>query len=396
MDDLEQQIKAWADASAPATGEAVGAADVIDGRVPSAVPVGQRPRRGAWLAAAAVVLVAALVGVGIAVGSGDDGSEPVIAEQPPATLMPGEEVAFEVLGVLVTGANRIGLLESAQTPAELSRMWAAGTPESGSPVPEVDFDQQVVVGITIADDACPPDLASFRHEGTTISPRFVEADQVCEQPLIPKTFLVALDWDTTGDEFLLLVNGLRPEDDQETLLVVRGDVASSATTTAVATTTTEPAPVTSTTTTDTMPPTTTTVPQTTPLVSSQLDLAGTAMSSGGELKGTIVIVNNSGEPIVGSSCGPYFVAVLANSEYRQEVISPGCGGSITIPEGRSSYPVQILGSYTSCTTSPDSPDDRACDPDGSLPGLPPGEYQLTIGDPQRLVPAITPVTITVT
>jgi len=80
------------------------------------------------------------------------------------------------------------------------------------------------------------------------------------------------------------------------------------------------------------------------------------------------------------------------------VARPLCSRPFTIPEGTSTYPVSVTATVTGCTPGEvvDSNVGLRCNPDGSMPAFPPGEYQLRIDDPQELVPAIDLVTITVT
>ncbi|WP_421118038.1 hypothetical protein ACE2AJ_11590 [Aquihabitans daechungensis] len=412
MVDVEQQIKAWADASAP-TGPPVTATDVIEGRAtaPAVIPIGGRPARGRWLATAAAVLAVGAIGIGLALSAGDDGPERIRTNDPTtstavATSEPGfvGAVSFDLLGMTATSEDRIGRLEAAQSQRELDELWsAAGLDEASGGMnafnaPEIDFDEQVVVSITIPDDACPPTLTAFQRDGTSIQPRFVEPQNGCEEPLIPKVFVAALDWASTGDEFLLTFVGLRPEDDTETLLVTRRTATDAVSTTrpveAVTTTSVEAVTTTSV---EEAPRTTDPGRSPSGELTASLDLDGTSVRSGGKLTGTITVVNDTGQPIRGTTCGGYFLGLLANDDYQQEIIRPACASDFTIPEGTSTHPVDAVATYTSCTPSgAENGDHPPCEDDGSIPALPPGKYRLTVDDPQDLVPAIRPVTITVT
>lgn len=393
MDDVEQQIKAWADATAPATDGGAPA--------PAVIPVHGRLGRARWLAAAAAVVVLGAIGVGLAIRSDDDGPELLRASDPPATtatsqapettttaaVRSGSVVGFEVLGDGAATDAEIGSLASAQTPEELSALWRRSMRDL--PEPEVDLDRQVVVSLTIDAEECPGTLIGFKREDASITPRFLIPGDQCEQPILPTTYVVASDWASVGDEFTFILRTEVDGDDQEdTLVVTRRDPG--------ATTTSTAAPL-ATTTTTVPPATTTTTASSSPAdLTAQLDLPTTTVASDGEIAGDVVVVNDTGKPIVVTTCGGYFLARLANDAYTQEVVRPGCASSYTIPEGRSTHPVQVMARYGTCTTNPTQPDHRACDADGSLPGLPPGRYQLTIVDDQHAVPAIAPVTITVT
>lgn len=509
MDELEQQIKAWADttmAGAPA-----------DAGSPPAAAAGGLRHRGRWLAAAAVLVLVALVGTGLALRTDDDG-EQVRSEEPVTTTMPAG-VAFEVLGVLPTSVGRIGDLEAAQTPEALDRLWTGASTTEVRPAPDVDFARQVVVGITIPDDNCPPTLTEFIHDGGTVEPQFVEDEKgVCEQPLLGRTYVVALDWSTTGDRFQLLFSGLRPEDDETTLDVVRAGTEAAGSTTTAPLSTPEPIDVSfqllgasndseaagtlgsaqdadelrqlrldagvgdradvdfatrvvlsftvlgrdCPATLNSDPPIlggmlrtgTELEPQFLPIpdecetndtprtylvsvpwaetgdefdlvlssnlggeadqqlhveredhepaapskVTASLKLDATTVVVGGTLRGTVTVDNRSGAPIEGTTCGDYFIATLRNEEYGQGVARTLCEGPFTLPEGTSTYPVSVTAVVTGCTPGEivDSNFGLRCNPDGSMPALPPGEYQVRVDDPQELVPAIDPVTITVT
>jgi len=117
-------------------------------------------------------------------GYGDQG---LLVEVPEVVL----EVVFEVLARREAAGDAPGQLRSATSGYELAAMWAAiGFP---APLPKVDLARQLVVSITIPDDACPPALTGFEHSGETVTPTFVEPAGPCREPLIPKTYVVAID-----------------------------------------------------------------------------------------------------------------------------------------------------------------------------------------------------------
>lgn len=395
MVDLEQQIKAWADAAAPPTGERIAAADLIAGgsSAPATALRGSGGTR--WLAVAAAVLVVAAVGVGLAVQG--DQPERIRAEQAAApdatTTVPAVgfvgDLAFDELASVSNGSDaQTPGAAAAQTEAELDALWsAAGHPRTA---PEVDFDRRVVLVVTVAGGTCPPELDAMRRSGTTeqvvIEPLFISLGTPCPESGGFTTFVVAMDWKVTGDEFLLVLDGLRPEDDEETLEVRRQRSGYTAT---PPTTAGEGAATTTTTAEDGAPVLG---------VRSSLALDARTVPVGGRLTGTVTVVNERGRPIEGTTCGDYFVASLRNDEFDQGVFREACLGPFTIPEGTSTYPVSVLIEVNGCTpigiTDPGL--EPRCNPDGSMPAFPPGEYEFRIDDPQELVPAIDPVTITVT
>lgn len=115
-----------------------------------------------------------------------------------------EEVTFEVLA-MGEATDPMGTVRAATTEADYRSIWA--TSLLGGEPPSVDHDEQVVVSITIPDDACPPELTGFFRDGDTIAPVFVEVVAACRQPLVPKTYLVALDRAPLEPGFTLLVPG---------------------------------------------------------------------------------------------------------------------------------------------------------------------------------------------
>lgn len=151
-------------------------------------------RRGAFaVAAALVVLVGA---VAVLAQRNDEGATPVASGRP---TDPGP-VTFEVMSV-AEAQEPMGTLRAATDTAALDELWAA----SGGVgvVPSVDLATDVVVSITIPDDACPPELTRFDRDGDTITPVFVEPTEMCTDPLIPKTFVVAIDRASVEPAFTL-------------------------------------------------------------------------------------------------------------------------------------------------------------------------------------------------
>lgn len=211
MDELEQQIEAWGDAAMerpdpPITAKEVRGRSVGNEGRSSTSRAGTRPWVLGGVAAALVVLVALAA---VVVDGEDD-----VPEQVQTADGVGEksaEVTFEVLAMGPALMNGMGSFDAARNPEELSEVWAdAGQPP---PVPIVDFEEQIVLSITIPDDACPPELVAFdwldeELEGRRVLlPRFVEPDRGCAEPLFPKTYLMAVDWATTGDDYWIRLPG---------------------------------------------------------------------------------------------------------------------------------------------------------------------------------------------
>lgn len=201
MDDLQDQIRAWADAAS------VGAEPVtVDEARARAERVGRRrgqQRRGPWLAAAAVLVVVVVVGAGLVVvlsgRSSNSGEERVTSDR--ADEGTDADVAFSVLGRSEMSNEPLGTLRSAVSTEGLDALWTGANLE-GAP-PPIDFAAQAVASITIADDLCPPTLEGFVRTGSELTPSFVEPPGLCEEPEIARTFVVALDWASTGPSFRL-------------------------------------------------------------------------------------------------------------------------------------------------------------------------------------------------
>lgn len=383
MDDLEQQIKAWADTTMAGVEQVDEGVSSVESPLVTLDPAGS-PRWGRRLAAvaAAAVVVLGAIGVSLAARSDDEPVRSVHTSDPPATSSTTEpqtsmpvvptDVAFDVLAVTSDPASEVGSLAAAQTSEELAALWAeARVPDTiEGQMPDVDFDERVVVSMTVA--GCLPTVSSVRRDGGMVRARVADDPEQCGGDVAPKSLLVALDWATTGDDYLFLLAGDRPDEDAASLNVTRHGTRSDDEEDAGR------------------------VPA--PGVSASLELDATTVAVGGTITGTVTVVNDSGAPIDGSSCGDYFVATIRNDQYDQGVARLACLSPITIPEGTSTYPVSVTAAVTSCTPVEieGTGVGLRCNPDGSMPAFPSGEYQLRIDDPMHLVPAIDPVTITVT
>ncbi|MCC5953884.1 MAG: hypothetical protein JJU45_17455 [Acidimicrobiia bacterium] len=155
----------------------------------------QRLPRGRWLMAAAVVAVVALAGV-LFVTLADDNTRVEVGDAPEGADQP----LFELLE-LRPATEPMGTLRAAVTDEELAALWDDVGFDSAAP--EVDLGRWVVVSITIPDDACPPVLAGFTRDGDVWTPQFEELDDTCAEPLIPKTYVVAIDRSEVAPAFTL-------------------------------------------------------------------------------------------------------------------------------------------------------------------------------------------------
>lgn len=353
MNDVVDQIRAWADAAAPVD----AAPGVRSDEIASVSDLSARRPSPRLLAVAVLVFVAALAGVVLATNRDDPQS---VTAGPTEDTAEASPVTFEVLSVTAGYLNDLGVLRSASSGVQLAGLWdVAGATE---PVPTIDFDEQVVVSITIPDDTCPPTLEAFDRVGSDLTPRFIESSGGCDDDLlvIPRTYVVALDQSTTGPEFRLVLAGQPQYEFGETFLHVGGVVPGVAGATAA------------------------------------FHLSADTMAAGSTIAGTVQVYNNSAEPIERTTCGSYFVALLESEVATQTLFRPACLQSFVIPSGSSSYPVTVKATYLTCNNGEASDVVPACLPDGTMPALPPGIYEARVDQGADPIEVSGPLTVTVT
>lgn len=353
MRDVAEQVRAWADAAAPV--DAVSRSGSPEGSGLAVRSPRRRPPR-LLAAAAVVVFVAALAGLVLAI---DRDHPQSVTTDPADGTVAADPITFEVLSVTDGSAlDDLGVLRAAGSATELAGLWeAAGASEAA---PTVDFGEQVVVSITVPDDLCPPTLEAFDRDGTTITPRFVEPAGGCDEPLIRRTFVVALDRSTTGPAFRLVLAGQPQYEFGETFLDVGGEVPGVAGATAA------------------------------------FRLTDDTMAAGSTVAGTVQVYNNADEAIDASTCGSYFVVVLEGEAATQLYSRPRCRERFVVPPGISSYPVTAKASFLTCINGAASALVPACLADGSMPTLPPGVYEARVVTPDDAIPVSGPITVTVT
>ncbi len=168
------------------------------------------------VAAVALVLVG---GVGIAVIAADD-DEPVVTgpADAPGT---GGDVVFDVLAV-TEAVDEMGTLRAATNSDDYAALLSRAG-DINEPIADVDFERTVVVSITIPDDACPPELVEFSRDGATITPVFIETVTECNEPLIPKTYVVAIERGSLDTTFSVFLPADETFDIEERVLLVRLD-----------------------------------------------------------------------------------------------------------------------------------------------------------------------------
>lgn len=151
-------------------------------------------RRGAMALATVAVLIAGTVAV---VANLDDDAPVLVG---PAEDVPAGPVSFEVL-TIATASDEMGTLRSAITEGEYANLWKYAN--TSDPRPAVDFDAQVVVSITIPSGGCVPELTELVRDADMLTPVFVVREEACTDPLIPRTYVVAIDRSSAGASFTL-------------------------------------------------------------------------------------------------------------------------------------------------------------------------------------------------
>ena len=115
-----------------------------------------------------------------------------------------------------------------------------------------------------------------------------------------------------------------------------------------------------------------------------IELPAPSVASGGSIDVTFRVRNRSGAPKTAISCGGLFYAVLAPvGEPPPPVARTLCAQTFSVPEGESVYPLVLDAHVQSCSSDPSSTgtDVPRCEPDGGMPPLPPGEYEVVIDGP---------------
>jgi hypothetical protein len=133
-------------------------------------------------------------------------------------------------------------------------------------------------------------------------------------------------------------------------------------------------------------------------ITARLQVGQHEVKTGQPLTATLV-VDNPGTALRTTACGVPFAIALANQTYTQQVAwsAVGCTSnhSFTIPHGTTRYELTTPTTYTTCGRDGPSADSPACDPDGSMPPLPPGPYEVQLDQEQPLFPPPVPVAATI-
>jgi hypothetical protein len=136
--------------------------------------------------------------------AGNQGAVPTSttdADQPNSGLPLEADIEFQILGSGRTVGSTA--LAFANDPASYQEMWLLhkGLP---TPPPTVDFEETIVVSITISDGPCPPELTSFESSpDRTLTPVFTESGIGCAEPVVLTSYIVAFERATVMPYFTL-------------------------------------------------------------------------------------------------------------------------------------------------------------------------------------------------
>jgi hypothetical protein len=151
-------------------------------------------------AIAAATLASGAIAVAVAV-TGDDPVGIEVVPGSPTTSPGGDGPLFELLDLRAGAEVPMGTLRAAVDDAGLAQLWDELGFDGSAPA--VEFRRWVVASITIPDDACPPALADLRRDGAVLTPVFQDLTAGCNEPLIPKTYLVLIDRASVTPAFTL-------------------------------------------------------------------------------------------------------------------------------------------------------------------------------------------------
>lgn len=133
----------------------------------------------------------------------------------------------------------------------------------------------------------------------------------------------------------------------------------------------------------------------TPSLAATLVLATRSVRAGGTLTGHVVVWNDTGHAMRVDACQSVYQVLLASASYKPGPKWLTCLKVVTIPPGRSSYPVTARATYDRCSPRATGGGVLPCTRTGAMPALPPGAYQATgFAQPGELpVPAPIPVRV---
>lgn len=226
-DTIEQRTTDMQDVSDP---EGPPFSELIEPGSPSTTDIPGRPdgsRYASWWVAGAVAATAAALFVFALVNwPGSDSAEQAqVATSTPdaevATTAPEDLAAAvsEATTVITYGASNrpLGEIEVFSDSAAFDQ--AVAGLRSPAEIQEVNFDDQVVVSVTVVGDGCYREFIEFREtEPGILTPHFDDTSRTCIQPAINWTTLLAIDRNYIDEGFTLRippVEGNNPESRRE-------------------------------------------------------------------------------------------------------------------------------------------------------------------------------------
>ncbi len=126
-------------------------------------------------------------------------------------------------------------------------------------------------------------------------------------------------------------------------------------------------------------------------VSARIVLPSTTVTAGSTMSGRVVVHNTTGHRLHVDGCGSPFAVALGNDKVKPKVAWLTCLQRFTIPDGWSSWPVEVSASYSMCGKGKGL---VPCE-NGQVPALPPGGYQAVLFQSSHVVPTPPPVDVRV-
>lgn len=131
-----------------------------------------------------------------------------------------------------------------------------------------------------------------------------------------------------------------------------------------------------------------------PGTSTRLVLPARTVHAGSTIHGTVVVTNSTGHPIEGVDCRSPFGVELESHRAVSNPPQALCATDFVIPVGRSTYPVDIITTFATCTHEGSSNDPAfpRCE-HGRPPNLPNGTYRAYVTSADPVVSSAPPVEI---
>jgi hypothetical protein len=115
-------------------------------------------------------------------------------------------------------------------------------------------------------------------------------------------------------------------------------------------------------------------------------LPRSTLRAGSTMAAHAVVVNRTGHALHLVGCGSIFQVALTSPTYEPVVVWAACASAVTVPVGRTTYPVRVDATYFECTNAMLQPGIPACRTGGSAPPLPAGDYRATLYQSPHIAP----------